>query len=288
LTAIRRQGHEPPEERVLDPDRDRHRARQPDPVGEFCDGPGTRQCDDRQRVAAGLGDDPVADPTVQPFGHDGGQQRSGVGVSQAVDRQLRQLRQLGDLVRLAHGDHHSDPLGHQAACEEADRLQGDLIEPLGVVDQDQQRLTLARLGEQVECPEPDQEPIRRWAAGQAERGTQGVTLRCRDIVQAIQERRAQLLQTGVGEFHLGLDTGDLHHPAVRGSPGQVVQQRGLPDAGRTAHHQCAAVTVSGVGEKPVELLAFAASTQQRRRSTVTRHRGHHAPTADRWDITRYL
>lgn len=65
-----------------------------------------------------------------------------------------------------------------------------LVEPLGVVDETDQRLHLDRIGEQAQDGQADQEAVRRVAVPQAERGAQRVALRAGKTVESVEERRA--------------------------------------------------------------------------------------------------
>ena len=51
------------------------------------------------------------------------------------------------LARLARGEDEPDPLGEQAPRDEPEGLRRGLIEPLGVVDDAEERVLLGDLGE---------------------------------------------------------------------------------------------------------------------------------------------
>jgi hypothetical protein len=71
----------------------------------------------------------------------------------------------------------------------------------------------------------DEEPIRRIAVAQTERGAKRIALRAGKALDAIQERRAQLLQPRVRELHLRLDSGRPGDAAPRRVLRQILQQR---------------------------------------------------------------
>ena len=75
-----------------------------------------RQLEQRQRVAACLGDDPVADPLIQLEPHRRAQQRAGIAIAHALHLQLGQVLKL--LARLARGEHDRDRLRQQATRDE--------------------------------------------------------------------------------------------------------------------------------------------------------------------------
>ena len=101
--------------------------------------------------------------------------------------------------------------------------------------------SLGRLGEQAEHGEADQE---RSGAGPALRPKtirERVALRCRQPLEPVEQRRAQLMQAGERQLHLGL------HPAARATVrsgrgrDEVLEQRRLADPGLAAQDQRAAL-----------------------------------------------
>ena len=146
-----------------------------------------RQLQQRQRVAARLGDDLVADPRVQGPGERRVQQRPRVVLAQALDHELRQSRQL--VARLARREDQADRFRLQAARDEREDLRRGAIEPLLVIHQADQRLLLGHLGEQAQDGQADEEAIRRRPGADAERRPQRIALRSREALEPIQHRR---------------------------------------------------------------------------------------------------
>ena len=136
-----------------------------------------RQLEQRERVAARLGEDPRPHALVQRRADDRREQLARVRVRQSLESQVRQPRQLVELERLAHREHEHDRLGLQAPGHEREHLRRRPIEPLGVVDQAQQRPFLGSLRQQAERREADQEAIGLGARAQPERGPERVALR---------------------------------------------------------------------------------------------------------------
>ena len=233
--GVGRKRVQPPPEALLDPPRERHRAGEREPARQLRRRQAPRQLHQRQRVAAGLGDDLVADPRVQRPGQHRVQQRARIGLLQPLDHQLRQPRQL--VARNASREDQADRFRRQATRNEPEDLRRGAIEPLLVVHQADQRMLLGDLGQQAQDGQPDQEAVRRRPGTEAERGPQRSALRSRETLEATQHRRAQLVQPGERELHLRLDPGGARHPAARGVLDQVVQQRRLAHARLAAHHQ---------------------------------------------------
>ena len=96
-------------------------------------------------VAVRLGHDLIAHSRVHRPGQRRVQQRACVLLRQPADRQLRQTRQLGAVE--AGAEHHAHRLRDQAARHERQYLRGGPVEPLGVVDQADQRPLAGCLGQ---------------------------------------------------------------------------------------------------------------------------------------------
>ena len=85
---------------------ERHRAGEPEPARQLRRRHPPRQLQQRQRVAARLGDDLVADPRVQGPGQDRVQQRTGIVLAQTLDDEFRQSGQL--IARHTSCEHQTD------------------------------------------------------------------------------------------------------------------------------------------------------------------------------------
>jgi hypothetical protein len=123
-----------------------------------------------------------------------------------------------------------------SACtppDEGEHSQGLLVEPLRVVDADQQGALFRGLREQRECRESDQETVGGRAVGQSARHPQRLELglgQCPDLLQVVQERHEYAVQRREGEPRLRLHSCHAQDPQVGGLRGRVVQQDGLADA----------------------------------------------------------
>ena len=95
----------------------------------------------------------------------------------------------------------------------------------------------------------------------------------------IQHRRAQLMQPGEGQLHFRLHARRPRYQAPRGSPGQVVQQSGLADAGLTAYHQGPALTGPHASNEPVKHVTFTAPTREPSRGPPDTRMCRHRPGA---------
>jgi hypothetical protein len=220
--GLGRQFPDPVPETLLDR-RDRYRAGEPETA---CPLGGPRPpcpLDQRQRITARLGDDPVPDPLIQRLGSHRVQQRPRVVLPQPSHCQLRQSRRVA--ARNLGCEDQAHRLRSQAPGHEPQHLGRGVIRPLLVIDQAQQRPLPRHLGQQAQHRQANHEPVRRRPRTDSERGPQRITLRTRQTLQPVQHRRAQLLQPGEGQFHLRLETRRPRHPETRRPAGHIVQQR---------------------------------------------------------------
>ena len=189
----------------LDPALQRQLARQAEAARHACRRRVARQFEQGERVAARLGEDPLAHARVQRRADDRREELARRRVRKPGEPQIRQPRQLVGIGRLTHREQQQDRLGLQAPGDEGKHLCRRPIEPLGVVDQAQQRRLLGSLGHEAQRREADQEAIGLLARAQPERGLERVALRQRQPLEAVEQRAAQLMQAGERKLHLRLD-----------------------------------------------------------------------------------
>ena len=100
------------------------------------------------------------------------------------------------------------------------------------------------------------------AVAQTERGAERIALRTGKALEAIQERRTQLLQPRVRELHLRLDPGRPGDAAPGRVRHQILQQRALADAGLPAQHQRPARTSAHARHQLIQRRALATPAKQ--------------------------
>jgi hypothetical protein len=91
--------------------------------------------------------------------------------------------------------------GQEPPSHERERQCGCVIQPLGIVDQAEERRRLGGVGQQAENREADQKAIGSCAQAQTEGRGERVVLRRRQPLETIQQSRTHLVQTGKGELH---------------------------------------------------------------------------------------
>ena len=173
--------------------------------------------------------------------------------------------------RLTDGEDQSDGLDPETARYERQRLRRGAVEPLRIVHDPDQRPFLGHVGQKAQDGQADEEAIRGVAAAATERRAERVALRLRKMVQAIHERRAELLQPRERELHLGLDACRAGDGAPRRALYQVLEQRALTDPRLAAQHQSTARTRAHARDQLIQRRAFAAATEQLRPGSGHRH-----------------
>ncbi len=169
-----------------------------------------------------LEDELLADGGVERPVHVLQQQRPCVTVSEPLDREGWEPCE--DVLADA-GSGRADkcyPLGEEPAGDEAQNLRGRAIEPLRVVDKTDECLFIGGLGQKCECGEPDQKTVWCGAGGQSEEGPERIALWGRQAIDAIQQRRTELVQPAVGKLHLGFDGIHGQDAPVGGTLGREV------------------------------------------------------------------
>ena len=254
---------------LLDLARHRLAAGKAESAGELGDVPGARQLEQRERVPMALRDDLLADRRIQRPVHALEQQRARVAVAEPVDGQLGKPGEDVVADARARGAHERDPLGEEAAGDEAEHLRRRVVEPLRVVDDADERLLLGDLGKQRQRGEPDEEAVGRRAGAPAEHGRERVPLRHRQPIEAIQHRRAELVETAVGELHLRLDALGSRDPPAVGPVGHVAKQRLLPTPASPRSTDDPAPARKGVAQEPSERLAFGPASEEPARARAS-------------------
>ena len=149
----------------------------------------------------------------------------------------RRVGQVGGVERarcvLPGRPQQGDRLHRDAAGHELQRGGGRVVEPLGVVDDHEDRLLLAGVSQQGQHAEEDQEPVAGVAGLHPEHDPQRLRLRRRNPVQRPGQRREEPLEGGERQGRLGLDAGRGHDRHVTRSPSTV---GGLRQERRSCRH----------------------------------------------------
>jgi hypothetical protein len=87
-------------------------------------------------------------------------------------------------------------------------------------------------------------------------------LRSGQAIKSVQERNAQLMQSGVGKLHLGLDAGQPHDAAAGSVRFEVIKQRCLADPGLAPQDEHLTLSPARTCEQSVEHRALAPPAEQ--------------------------
>jgi hypothetical protein len=115
---------------------------------------------------------------------------------------------------------------------------------------------------QAQRGQTDQKVIWRAPGTEAERHAERIALGRRQTLQAIQQRRAQLLQPRERKLHLGLHARATRHPTPRRPLDHVLQQRRLAYPRLPTHHQHATLTPANRLQQPIQNLALGVAVLQ--------------------------
>jgi hypothetical protein len=87
-------------------------------------------------------------------------------------------------------------------------------------------------------------------------------LRDRQLVEVVQQRRAQLMEAAIGQVHLRLHAHGRHDPPAGNPLGQVAKQGALAHARFAAEDQDATRARVHVGHEPVERFTLVTTSEQ--------------------------
>jgi hypothetical protein len=139
---------------------ERQLLRQRGPAGQLVSGQHPGQLAERQRIAAGGGDELIPHRGVHVPWRVGAEQLTGRLAAQPAKSEARQLAGVeGGRDAVARGEQQRDPFRLQPAGDEQQRGGRGLVEPLGVVGDHEDRALLGGVVEQAEGSEEGEEPV---------------------------------------------------------------------------------------------------------------------------------
>ena len=239
---------------------ERHGRRQPEAPGKLGRRQPVRQLENCERVATSLDDNAVQNLLIEGRDETVQQQSPRVSASQWSQAQLRESSQLRGA--LSGAEDQRNLLGDESSGRKRKRLRGRAIEPLCVVDDDQERAFFGRFRQEAERGETDEEGVRGGAHAQAERDGQGLALRRRQAIHQAKDRGEESLQGTEGELDLPFRSGGPQDPEPRRRLDGSLEQRGLAQTRFAEDHQRAASSGPGALEQTIEGLRLAFATQQ--------------------------
>jgi hypothetical protein len=181
-------------------------------------------------------------------------------MAERLDPQLGKARKIS--VGITRPEHKCDPLGQEPSSDKRERLGGCTVEPLRIVDHAEERLPLGSFRQQAENRQSDEEWTGRNATTQAERNTERLALRQREVIDQVEDRRTQLLQGCVVELHLPFDACGSNDAEVIAGLGRAFEQRCLADTRVAVHHEHRAMAVVRCAQQAFEQCSLALPTDQ--------------------------
>ena len=187
---------------------------------------GDRELDQRQRVAGGLLQDPVALRQAKLLRRSVEQLRG----HRRVKGGEPALRQPGICehrrIAVTDGGQQHDRVGVQPACDEGEHVSCRAIEPVGVLGDQQQRRVAGDLREEVERGHGDTKMLGCGPVCEPERGVERLPLSRDQVRRAVFDRPQQLMQTREGQTRLRLNAGRAQHgdPAIARDGRRLSQQ----------------------------------------------------------------
>ena len=170
---------------------------------------------------------------------------------------------------LAYGEYERHRLRENPARDKPQHPGRGIVEPLEIVHDAQQRPLLSHGRHQAERRQRDQEAVRRVTGHEPQGHPQGNLLRLRQPIQSVEHRRAQLVQSRVGQLHLRLDARDLGEPAAGGLLNDIAQQRRLADTRFATDDEHGTVPPAHILEQPVQQRALARSALEFRQTLAS-------------------
>jgi hypothetical protein len=213
---------------------------------------------ERQRVALCRRDESVRDVRIDPPARGFLQQRARVGFPESANLELRQEieRIRGAGFGVAEREEHHDRIGVQAAGDEGQDPCGLLVEPVGVIDHEEQRLLGGCAVQQRQYGKKHQERVGRSVVGEPEDRFQRVALGLGQVADAVEERQHELVDRRETERDLGLHPGNAGGREILCVRDCRVEQRRLADPGRPAQNEHATRAAARAHQETVDRSAL--------------------------------
>jgi hypothetical protein len=214
---------------------------------------------------------------VQSLGNRGrdGDRRSGGKESpsalavQTIEYELVEPIEAKAAICLSRAEQKRDAVRLRPAGGEEQCVGRGLVEPMDVVDNDEQGSAFGGERKQAERRGADREAVAaRFVRAKGERGPQRVRLRLRQLLKTVNQRPAELEETGEREFRLRLDAVGAQHAHSIGAFDGIGKQCALADPGFPPDNERPAAPASRVLSSP----SIRAHSSPRPSSTNARYR----------------
>ncbi len=202
-------------------------------------------------------DQPPDNVPIEAGGGVRGEQRVGVGHGQAGELQDRKpVKRARNSGSRSLGEHEGTPFRLQSSSPERQGVDRFAVDPLRVVDHAEERAERSALGGQCHGGQPDHEAVGRRPRPEPERGLHRDSLRLGQLVDPFENRCQQPMECRVTEVPFRLDSGEVDNLQIGCRAHEVLEERGLADAGLATDHHRRRLTSARSIENSVDLPAF--------------------------------
>ena len=163
---------------------------------------------------------------------------------------------------VTHRDEHGHPVGVEPAHGKEQGLRRARVEPVRIVDDDEQRGVLSGLQDQTERTRRNREGVSGDGRPEGQRTLESGRLRRGKSIDPAEQRPEQLRQSGEGELGFRLDAAGLDDGQPVCSFAGVPEQGGLADPRVPTKDEHAAFAAACPLEQPVDPAAFGRPPEQ--------------------------
>ena len=228
-----------------------------------------RDLDERERVSVGQLDQPLGRRLGKAW-RPVGEQRPRSPRCESLDAKVGHPGRLErERVRLARGEENRDLFGVQPPRCERERLGRRIVEPVGVVDDAEQRPLFGGSREQAQHRRADGQAFRCRPFLDRERSPQRGRLRLRELVDGRHGRAQQLLRACECDLGFRFDAERAQDVEVAGSSHGMLEQRALADPRLAPKDEGGASPCASRVQQRVDARALVVAAEQHARDSVT-------------------
>ena len=166
---------------------------------------------------------------------------------------------------VTHRDEHGHSVGVEPAEGKEQGLRGAGVEPVRIVDDDEQRRVVRGVQDQTKSTGCNREGIPGNGRPESQRALESGRLRWGKPIEPAEQRLEQLRQRREGELGFRLDAAGLEDGQPVGLLACVPEQSGLADPRVPTKHERAAFAAACPLEQPVDPAAFGRPPEQHER-----------------------
>jgi len=156
------------------------------------------ELDERERVPTRVGQDTIPNVICDRYADGCLQESDRRGFREVGERQRWEpVEEAAIVERVTHRHQQADAVGVEAPGEDPEGIGAVLVQPLAVVDDEEQRVARRRCADERQGTESGEERVRSRVVAHTERRLQRAGLRRRQQVDAVEERCQQLVKSRV-------------------------------------------------------------------------------------------